>query len=99
MADWRAVKNALIAGGDPLPAVADTITGKRLNAYGALMCSQSTVLARLTPQGTTLMGSTDTPMALAALHTNCAQPNGEVSVRVDPGGELVTLREEAAISS
>src|SRR5207253_9306567 len=32
--DWRAIKNLLLAGGDSLLALSQTITGKRLNAYG-----------------------------------------------------------------
>ena len=48
--DWKAIKNLLLAGGDNLPDLATkSVTGKRLNAYGSLACSNSVVLARLLP--------------------------------------------------
>jgi len=89
--DWRAIKNLILAGGDTLPSLVNTITQKRLNARGALACSDSTVLSRLTPVGNAISGSVGTPIDLAVLHINCAQPNGEVSVTVDPGGQIVSL--------
>src|SRR5213594_5069122 len=89
--DWRAIKNLILAGGDTLPSLVNTITQKRLNARGALTCSDSTVLSRLTPVGNAISGSVGTPIDLAVLHINCAQPNGEVSVTVDPGGQIVSL--------
>src|SRR5207253_1859934 len=50
--DWRALKNLILAGGDTVPSlVTNTITQKRLNARGALTCSNSTVRSRLTPVG------------------------------------------------
>src|SRR5439155_1075674 len=45
--DWRAIKNLILAGGDTTPSMVSTITQKRLNARGALACSNSTVLSRL----------------------------------------------------
>jgi subtilisin family serine protease len=47
--DWRTIRNQILAGGDTIPALANTVTGKRLNAYGALICSNSTVASRLQP--------------------------------------------------
>ncbi len=89
--DWRAIKNLILAGGDTISSLANTITGKRLNARGALTCVNSTVLSRLLPVGTTIGGSVGTPVDLAVLHINCANPNGGVSVAVNPGGQIVSL--------
>ncbi|HBH03716.1 MAG: hypothetical protein A2X36_07945 [Elusimicrobia bacterium GWA2_69_24] len=90
--DWRAIKNLILAGGDAIAALATTtITQKRLNARGALTCSNSTVLSRLLPVATTISGSVGTPIDLAALHINCADPNGNVSVTVNPGGAVISL--------
>ena len=36
--DWRAIKNLILAGGDSKGGLAPIVTGKRLNAYGALTC-------------------------------------------------------------
>lgn len=89
--DWRAIKNLILAGGDNNSSLASTITQKRLNARGALTCSASTVLSRLRPIGTTITAAVGTPVNLAALHINCANPNGSVTVTVDPGSQTVTL--------
>src|SRR5438093_448960 len=78
--DWRAIKNLILAGGDTIPSMMSTITQKRLNARGSLACSNSTVLSRLTPVGTTISGSVGTPLDLAVLNITCAIPGGNVSV-------------------
>lgn len=92
--DWRAIKNLILAGGDNVPSMSNSITGKRLNANGALSCSNSTVLSRLRPISDTITGSIGTPIDLAALHINCADSNGNVSVVVNPGGQVVALLDD-----
>src|SRR2546422_58654 len=93
--DWRAIKNLILAGGDTDPSLGtNTITQKRLNARGALTCSNSTVLSRLTPVGNTISGSVGTPLDLAVLNITCANPGGNVSVTVDPGGQIVGLTDD-----
>src|SRR5439155_15318614 len=92
--DWRAIKNLILAGGDTTPSMVSTITQKRLNARGALACSNSTVLSRLTPVGNTLSGSVGTPLDLAVLNITCANPRGNVSVTADPGGQIVSLTDD-----
>ncbi|HSK30056.1 MAG TPA: S8 family serine peptidase, partial [Candidatus Limnocylindria bacterium] len=89
--DWRAIKNLLLAGGDNVTAMSNTIAQKRLNADGALACSNATVLSRLRPIANSISVSAGTPVDLAALHVNCANPNGNVTVTVSPGDELVDL--------
>jgi len=89
--DWRAIKNLILAGGDTIPALANTVTQKRLNALGALGCANAPVLSRLRPVSPSITGAVGTPIELAALNINCASPNGNVVVTVEPGGEQVTL--------
>jgi hypothetical protein len=89
--DWRAIKNLILAGGDTISSLANTITGKRLNARGALSCSNATVRSRVLPGGNAVGGSVGTPIDLAVLHITCANPNGPVSVTVDPGEHIVSL--------
>ena len=84
--DWRAIRNLILAGGDNRSSLAQTITGKRLNAHGALACAGATVTARLRPIGASATGSAGTPVDLAALNINCASPNGTVTVTVAQGG-------------
>ena len=92
--DWRAIKNLILAGGDTIPALANTITQKRLNAAGALTCNNATVTSRLQPVGTGITSAVGTPVDLAALNINCASPNGNVVVTVDPGGQQVVLLDD-----
>ncbi|HYT70126.1 MAG TPA: S8 family serine peptidase, partial [Gemmatimonadales bacterium] len=87
--DWRAIRNLILAGGDSTPALANTITQRRLNAYGALTCSGSTVLSRLQPIGTAITAAVGAPTDLATLHITCAAPAGDVAVTVASGGTTI----------
>jgi subtilisin family serine protease len=89
--DWRAIKNSILAGGDTLSPTQQTITQKRLNAYGALTCTTGNVASRLLPVQSTVSGSVGTPITLAFLNINCSQPAGNVTVTVNPGSQNVTL--------
>jgi subtilisin family serine protease len=89
--DWRTIKNLIMAGGDTIPALSQTITGKRLNAYGSMTCSNSKVSRRLQPTLDTVVGATGKPLLLAALNINCGQPGGPVTVTVSPGNQSITL--------
>ena len=94
--DWRAIKNLMLASGDDKVSLSNTITGKRLNANGALTCSNSTVLSRLRPIGSAPAVAAGAPVSLAVLHINCALPNGNVDVTINPGGTTVTLKDDGA---
>src|SRR5262249_12085257 len=84
--------------GDVLPTLADTtISGRRLNVYGALTCQDSEVLARLrpTPHPPATVG-VPFHASLSALHVNCAAPAGDVTVVRQPGNEHITLPDDGA---
>jgi Subtilase family len=100
--DWRAIKNLILTGGDNDPALRnilnDTITGKRLNAYGSMTCSNSTVRRRFRPVGSGLaapvlpMGSR---VGLSMLNIDCASPAGPPgSVIVQPGNLAIPLLDD-----
>src|SRR5215467_9821326 len=92
--DWRAIKNLILTGGNTISSMANTITGKRLNANGAMTCSNAVVQSRLIPIANTISASPGVPVDLGYLNINCANPNGSVSVSVSPGGETVTLLDD-----
>jgi len=94
--DWRAIKNLILAGGDSIPALAQTITGKRLDAYGSLTCSNSTVLKRLQPTLDSIPGTTGQPVTIGALNIDCGQPAGTVQVTVTPGNQTLNLLDSGA---
>lgn len=93
--DWKAIKNLILAGGDDNTALTGkTITGKRLNANGALTCSNSTVFSRLEPTEEVITAAVGESVDIGVLNINCAQPNGEVQVTVNPGGGAITLHDD-----
>lgn len=93
---WSAIKAAVLDGGDRISALSGrTVTGRRLNAYGALSCA-SPVLARQLPASTTIGGGIGTPVQLAVRHVRCGVPGGNVTVSVAPEGTVVTLRDDGS---
>ena len=94
--DWRAIKNLILAGGDDKASLSNTITGKRLNANGALTCSNSTVFSRLQPSGGAPTAAAGATLRLAVLNINCASPAGDVDVTINPGGTTITLKDDGA---
>src|SRR5215831_12590672 len=92
--DWRAIKNLILTGGNTISSMANTITGKRLNANGAMNCSNSVVQSRVMPIANTISASPGVPVDLGYLNINCANPKGSVSVSVSPGGQTVTLLDD-----
>lgn len=92
--DWRSVKNLIIAGGDTISTAPYWITGNRLNAFGAMTCTDAVVLSSLRPlpgPGNRILRGLGSSIELSALHINCGRPNGEVNVTITPGNETVTL--------
>jgi len=47
--DWRAIKNLILAGGDVIPALNQTISGRRLDAFGSMNCANTVIESRLQP--------------------------------------------------
>ena len=92
--DWRTIKNLILAGGDTVSSMANTITGKRINANGAMTCSNKVIQARLEPIASTISASPGVPVNLGFQNINCANPNGNVSVSVSPGNSTVTLLDD-----
>ena len=89
--DWRAIKNLILAGGDNNANLSNTVTGKRLNAYGSLTCANVIVQSRLRPVASSVSVGSGQSVTLSALHINCANPNGNVTVTVSPGNQTVVL--------
>ena len=95
--DWRALKNLVLAGGDNKPSMSSTtITGKRLNANGALTCSNSPVTSRLLPVGDSPSATIGAPVQFAVLSINCAAPAGGVTVTINPGNIVIPLLDDGA---
>ena len=94
--DWRAIKNLLISSGDPIAALSGkTASGRRLNVYSAMTCSNSPMYAPLTPHGFTT-AAVGSAVTFSAININCAKPAGNVTVSIDSEGQTVTLRDDGA---
>ena len=92
--DWRAIKNLILSGGDTLAVAGETITSKRLNAFGSMSCTNSPVTSRLLPISATISGAVGSPIVLSALNINCAAPAGNLSVQISPGSQTVNLADD-----
>ncbi|WNG58481.1 S8 family serine peptidase [Archangium gephyra] len=94
--DWKAIKNLLLAGGQPLASLSDvTLTGRRLLAWGpsangALNCAGQKVTRRLQPIAPSqrLSAAVGHLIPLSVLNINCATPGGGVSVQVSGQQEI-----------
>ncbi|MBJ6802559.1 RCC1 domain-containing protein [Geomonas propionica] len=90
--DWRTIRNLILAGGDPVPGLADkTLTGRRINALGSLSCSDKPLLVPVQyPAQFPVSSGTFT---LAAQSINCGNPAGPVTVTTS-AGETITLQDD-----
>src|SRR5207245_3054044 len=80
--------------GDTIASLGETVTHKRLNAYGALTCTNKTVQSRLLPVPDVLSATIGSPLALSFLNINCSQPAGTVTVQISPGAQSLTLKDD-----
>ena len=99
--DWKAIKNLIISGADPVTSLeSQTITGRRINAYGSLTCTDKPTLAFLGLQPTGYSGSTQSfPVlggqntTLSVLSINCQSPVGPVTATAS-NGQSFTLQDD-----
>ncbi len=89
--DWRGIKNRILAGGDVVTSLGATVTKSRLNAYGALTCTNRPVMARLEPRHDMVTTAAGAHVPISVLNINCDQPAGDVIVTVDPTGDSLRL--------
>ena len=88
--DWKAIRNLILSGGDSIASMNKiTITGKRINAFGSLSCTNSPLLSALKYPSLVKIG---VPAVLSALSINCAAPLGPVTV-TSSSGETIELND------
>lgn len=101
--DWRATRNRILTGSDESALLLSrldefrAVTGRRANANGAFNCNNRTVTGRVSPPslGPRLDDQrVGVPIRLAVLNINCANPNGAVSVSVQPGNVTIPLTDD-----
>jgi len=90
---WYAVRNLVIAGGDTTYAMTGkTITGRRLNIYGAMTCANSRVFDARSYPKTVYDYAIGTPVTLSAYSIDCANSDGPVTVTTSTG-QVLTMED------
>jgi subtilisin family serine protease len=93
---WSQLKNVVIAGGRSLPGLAsNTMSSRRIRGadsagVGSFTCVDQIVKARMEPLLSTLFIAKNSSVSLKALHINCKDPNGNVTL-YSGGAVTVTL--------
>jgi subtilisin family serine protease len=91
---WWAVRNLLLAGGDPLASISGiTATGRRINAYGSLTCQDRFVFAPVQYPTQYPEYQVGKPTVLKAYAMNCADPAAAVWVTTS-SGPVIGLRDD-----
>jgi subtilisin family serine protease len=92
---WFAIRNLIIAGGETRSSMTGkSISGRRMNANGSLLCSNVPVSGILQPLESVTGGA---PLTIAALNINCAIAAGALSVSITPGGQTISLRDKGKL--
>jgi subtilisin family serine protease len=87
------IRNLILAGGDPIASLAGkTVSGNRLNANGAMTCTNRPLFGMLRPLDTVAKVT----QKVAALNIDCANGAGGLTVTVKPGGVVLTLKDGGA---
>lgn len=94
--DWKAIRNLILTGGDPLPNVAPSITHSRLNALNSLSCQNRNLSVAVQPQSSNVFANSGQPVNFAMLNVNCATPAGAPTVTVSQTGQQLTLHDDGA---
>ncbi len=91
--DWSGVRNRILAGGDALPWLDGTsVTGRRLNAYGALKCSDTKVFGVVGAPPTFPLRAGEA-VTFRVLNISCADPGRSVEGTLSTGARF-TLRDD-----
>lgn len=91
------VKNLLMAGGTPLPSLADnTVSGRRIRAWdenglGSLTCKDQIVSGRFRPESDKLLVPVGQSVLLSAININCEKPIGDILVPMNRDKDRISL--------
>jgi thermitase len=89
--DWREIKNLILAGGDPLSNLTEkTISGRRMNAAGSLLCNERSVFSAIKAPARVEAG---VPANFSALSITCGSPAGPVTLTLS-GGQTIHLLDD-----
>jgi subtilisin family serine protease len=90
--DWteHQIRNLIISGGDDVASLlGNTLSGKRINAFGSIQCTSAPVFGLLRPLDTVTLKK----QTVAALNVDCADGAGALTVTIKPGGIQLKLKD------
>jgi subtilisin family serine protease len=96
--NYKQIKNLIIASGTPIAAAKNkTISGRRIrgadtNGTGSLTCTNQIVRKRIKPFENTITVDKAQGIFLSALHINCHQPAGSITV-FNSAAEQIILKD------
>lgn len=99
---WVQLKNLILAGGSPLPELAETtISGRRLRAWdnngtGSLSCNNQVIKSQLRPIATSvsLERGVNSTFDMAYLHINCDKPAGPLTATILETNTIINLLDD-----
>jgi subtilisin family serine protease len=84
------IRNLILAGGDPIASLTGkTVSGNRIDAYGAMTCNNKPIFGMLRPLDTVSLSK----QTVAALNIDCADRAGGLTVTIKPGPITLTLKD------
>lgn len=87
--DWRSIKNLVLSGGDPKPSMTSTtISGRRLNAFNAVNCTNRALFSVIKTPAAFTVGVAST---VSALSINCGAGVGPVTGTSSAGQSFTLL--------
>jgi len=94
-ADWRVLRNRILSGGDETGTLDGfNLSGRRLNAYGALTCPGDPLLRITEAPADNAPERVGETLLLEALSIDCGEGAGPVVVRARGSGEEILLRDD-----
>ena len=92
--DWKALKNLVLAGVEPMPAFANTIAGGRLNAHLSMTCSGRRISGRLRPTTSMMTCAPGENITLSMLSIDCDRPDDQGGLTVTVPGGVISLSDD-----
>jgi subtilisin family serine protease len=92
---YQGIKNLILTGGEQIDSTLNTtISGRRIrgaddNGMGSLTCNNQLLTVRKSPASNTHRIRVEQPFFLSALHINCANAGGAITLHQNSDGDIV----------
>jgi subtilisin family serine protease len=89
--NWIKIKNLILTGGDDVPVLSETISGRRINANNSLNPAGRTLFSRLRPIGPRASAAYGDALSISALNIQDDAGAGNVDVTINETAGTITL--------